>query len=183
MKHLLILGYAKLLHLIRRILMSSNTTMKLIFVPGINKLRWFNGYVKAYEQYYHSNKKVPAYKIFYDEQKFNGPSIKKFKPIIDEIPFTDKENFVKRFTIEDRCVNGQIPDNEVVIDESSGSSGLPTNWVRGKRERDTNAKIIQLGIRTLYPKEPLFVINAFALGPWATGVNVTMSCVKFSKLK
>ena len=38
-------------------------------------------------------------------------------------------------------------------------------------------------MRTLVGKEPLFVINAFALGPWATGVNVTMSCVSFSKLK
>ena len=38
-------------------------------------------------------------------------------------------------------------------------------------------------MRTLVGKEPLFVINAFALGPWATGVNVTMSCVPFSKLK
>ena len=38
-------------------------------------------------------------------------------------------------------------------------------------------------MRSLVGKEPLFVINAFALGPWATGVNVTMSCVSFSKLK
>ncbi len=183
MIHFILIFYAQILHLIRRILMSSMPTMKLIYMPGINKLRWFNGYAKAYQQFYAAKKNVPAYKLFLNEKKFTGPSVHKFIPSISEIPFTDKENYVKQYSIEQRCVNGRMPDNEVVIDESSGSSGVPTNWVRGKRERETNGRIIQLGIRTLYPDEPLFVINAFALGPWATGVNVTMSCVKFSKLK
>jgi len=31
--------------------------------------------------------------------------------------------------------------------------------------------------------DPVFIINAFALGAWATGINITMSCEKFSMLK
>lgn len=181
--HFIILFYAALLQTVRQVLMSSMWSMKLIYLPGINKLRWWSAYVKAYQQFYKAKRNVPAYQQFLNEQKFNQTSSQGLRSLFASIPFTDKENYVKKYSIEQRCVNACIPDNEVVIDESSGSSGIAMNWVRGKYERETNGKIIQLGIRTLYPKEPLFVINAFALGPWATGVNVTMSCVKFSKLK
>ena len=104
-------------------------------------------------------------------------------PNIHEIPFTDKENYVKKYSMDARCVNGKVPTKGVIIDESSGSSGTATNWARGKKERKRNARIIKFGMRNLLGKEPLFIINAFALGPWATGVNITMSCVSFSKLK
>lgn len=163
--------------------MSSPIWMKLIYLPGINGLRIFSAYAKAYEQFVWAKRKVPAYRNFLEQQGFTRMRFDGMRPMLEEIPFTDKENYVKQYGIADRCINGKIPDQEVVIDESSGSSGIPTNWVRGKREREMNSKIIRLGIRTLYPDVPLFVINAFALGPWATGVNVTMSCVKFSKLK
>ena len=43
-------------------------------------------------------------------------------------------------------------------------SGNPTNWVRGETERKINAKFIKFGIEKLFRKEPIFVINAFALG-------------------
>ena len=36
--------------------------------------------------------------------------------------------------------------------------------------------IIKFGIKKLFGNEPLFVINAFALGAWATGMNIPMSC-------
>ncbi|MEO8087634.1 MAG: CoF synthetase [Bacteroidota bacterium] len=104
-------------------------------------------------------------------------------PRIHEIPFTDKENYVKKYSMDERCCYGQVPGKGVVIDESSGSSGTATNWARGKVERKRNARFIKFGVRTLLGTGPLFIINAFALGPWATGVNITMSCVAFSKLK
>jgi phenylacetate-CoA ligase len=183
MQHLILIGIARILYFIRAILMTSPTLMKLIFIPGINSFRKFSGATKAYYQFWKAKKTTPAYQQFLNEHHGNIISIKKFRPSLHEIPATSKESYVNKYSIEQRCVHGKIPDNEVVIDESSGSSGVPTNWVRGLKERTVNAKMIQLGIRTLYPNVPLFVINAFALGPWATGVNVTMSCVKFSKLK
>lgn len=163
--------------------MLSPTLMKLIFIPDIFSLRKYNGIVLGYYQFWKALNKVPAYRNLLDNKNFARPKICNFVPILTDVPFTSKENYVTEYSIEERCINGKIPDKEVIIDESSGSSGKPTNWVRGKIERVNNAKMIQLGIQSLYPNEPLFVINAFALGPWATGVNVTMSCVKFSKLK
>jgi phenylacetate-CoA ligase len=99
------------------------------------------------------------------------------------IPVTDKDNYVRRYSIEDRCRDGRVPPRGVVVDESSGTSGEPTNWVRGPEERADGRKLLQLGIHRTFGHAPLFVVNAFALGPWATGMNVSMATVDVAILK
>ena len=183
MRHLIILIYAWLIEIFRKLLMLSNFTIRLIYIPGINKIRTFNSKARAYSEFIKAKRRVPAYKSFLKAHNFSKPSFSGLLPNIHEIPEIDKENYIKKFSIDARCVGGKIPTKNIIIDESSGSSGTATNWVRGLKERKRNAKMIEFGMRTLVGKEPLFVINAFALGPWATGVNVTMSCVSFSKLK
>ena len=183
MRHLIILIYAWLIEFFRKLLMLSNFTIRLIYIPGINKIRTFNSKARAYSEFIKAKRRVPAYKSFLKTHNFSKPSFSGLVPNIHEIPEIDKENYIKKFSIDARCVGGKIPTKNIIIDESSGSSGTATNWVRGLKERKRNAKMIEFGMRTLVGKEPLFVINAFALGPWATGVNVTMSCVSFSKLK
>lgn len=163
--------------------MHSSFTMKLLFVPGFNTWRIFNAKARAYAEFVKAKRNVPAYRDFLVANQFSKPSFKGLSPNIEEIPFTDKENYVKRYVMEERCVKGKIPASGIIFDESSGSSGTATNWIRGRKERMINAKFIKFGIRNLFGSEPLFIINAFALGPWATGINVTMSCVSFSKLK
>ena len=183
MKHLFILFYAWLNELYRKPIMYSDTAMKLLFIPGFNGLRTFNAKAKAYAQFVKAKRNVPAYREFLITMQFSKPSFSGIVPNIHEIPFTDKENYVNKFSMNERCINGKVPSTGVVIDESSGSSGTAINWARGEKERRRNARFIKFGIRNLFGTEPLFIINAFALGPWATGVNITMSCVKFSKLK
>jgi phenylacetate-CoA ligase len=183
MKHYIILFYAFWLNKIIKLLMLSNVTMKLRFLPGFNSLRFFNASAKAYAEFVKAKNNVPAYNEFLISKNFHRPSFTGILPNINEIPETDKENYIKAFPLNYRCVKGQIPSKGIVIDESSGSSGTATNWVRGLKERAENAKMIQFGVQQLFNNKPLFIINAFALGPWATGVNITMSCVKFSKLK
>ena len=48
MKHLIIITYAKIIQMIRKIIMSDEILMQLIFIPGINKFRNFNSLAKAY---------------------------------------------------------------------------------------------------------------------------------------
>jgi phenylacetate-CoA ligase len=183
MRKYIILFYAWLLDQYRKPLMWNNKTIGLLYAPGFNSLRKFNSQVRAYYEFWKAKRRVPAYAGFLKEQNFDEPSFSGFIPNIHEIPETDKESYVKRYSMNERCVNGKIPNTGVIIDESSGSSGTATNWARGTKERGKNAKIIQFCLQKLLGEKPLFVINAFALGPWATGVNITMSCVKFSKLK
>jgi len=183
MRHTIILLYARLIGLCKVPLMLSDTTIKILFMPGFNGLRSFNAKARAYAEFVKAKRRVPAYNAFLKANGFSKPSFSGLIPNLNEIPFTDKENYVKKYSMDERCINGKVPATGVVIDESSGSTGTATNWARGKRERKNNARIIKFGVRNLLGKEPLFIINAFALGPWATGVNITMSCVKFSKLK
>ena len=183
MKRLLVYYYARLGGVYREMFLTFPWAIKLLYVPGFNRLRNFNSRARAYYQFRFSKNRVPAYREFLDSQGFSEPSFKGFVPQIEEIPFIDKENYVKVYDMDSRCVDGKIPERNIIFDESSGSSGTATNWVRGKTERKRNGKIIRFGFETLFGTEPHFIINAFALGPWATGVNVTMSCVPFSMLK
>lgn len=183
MKHRIILLYAWLIELYRKPIMLTNTTIKFIFIPGFNRLRTFNGKARAYAEFVKAKKNVPAYRKFLQATEFSRPSFNGIVPNIHEIPFMDKESYINKYSIEDRCVNGEIDESGVIIDESSGSSGTATNWVRGQKERKRNARMIQFGMKNLLGEEPLFIINAFAMGAWATGLNISMSCVAFSKIK
>ena len=183
MKHFIILFYAWLIQNLTKLIMISELTICFRFLKGFNNLRHFNASAKAYSEFIKAKKNVPAYIEFLISKKFSKPTFNGFIPNLNEIPETNKENYVKIFSMNQRCVNGKMPTKGVVIDESSGSSGTATNWARGLKERKMNAKMIQFGLKKLMGNESLFIINAFALGPWATGVNITMSCVGISKLK
>ena len=163
--------------------MLNNNTVQFIFTPGFNKLRHFNAKARAYAQFINAKNNVPAYRDFLKTKKFTKPSFTNFCPNISEIPIIDKENYIKIYPLENRCVNGAMPAKGLVIDESSGSSGAPTNWLRGRKERDRNTRFIKFGMQKLFGKQPMFIINAFALGAWATGMNITMSCLTFAKVK
>ena len=59
------------------------------------------------------------------------------------------QNYVKKYSIEERCYDGRIPAAGVVIDESSGSSGVPNNWVRSAEEREDVKHILQLNYQLI----------------------------------
>ena len=141
--------------------------------PGFEALRWRVGRMGAWARFRLARARVPAYRAFLRE-KAGGLSLSGF----EAIPATDKENYVKVFPLEARCVNGRLPDGGVMIDESAGSSGMPMNWARGEKERAANRRAVGHGIRHAIGRERLFVLNAFALGPWATGVNVVFSLIR-----
>jgi phenylacetate-CoA ligase len=87
------------------------------------------------------------------------------------LPVTDKTSYVKAFSTEDRCLDGRIPMVGTEIDESSGSSGTPYNWVRSRAElKELHRAMGQYG--RLYFGGEVITINGFSMGAWATGVNV-----------
>ncbi len=114
-------------------------------------------------------RRCPAYREFLAANKVTD--IEPFAAL----PITTKENYVKAYSIESRCLDGRIPAKGVVIDESSGSSGTPNNWVRGASERAAVRRLLQHGWSLTYRDDGVFLLNCFALGPWATGMNVSMS--------
>ena len=101
------------------------------------------------------------------------------------VPVMDKANYITRYSIADRCVHGRLPRRGVTVDESSGSSGRPTSWVRGPVERRASRELLQVGFARSAAglRKPPFVINAFSLGAWATGMNVSASLTGLTVLK
>ncbi|RZL43991.1 MAG: hypothetical protein EOP00_21890 [Pedobacter sp.] len=183
MKYLILVCYVWFIGRFKAFLMLSNLAHKLLYVKGFDRLRNFNAKAKGYIEFIKAKRTVPAYQAFLKANDFINPSFSGLTPNLHELPITDKENYIKIYQLDQRCVNGSMVDKGVIIDESSGSSGMANNWARGKKERDTNAAMIKFGMQNLFGKDPVFIINAFALGAWATGVNITMSCVKFAKIK
>ncbi|MDQ3432740.1 MAG: CoF synthetase, partial [Actinomycetota bacterium] len=119
---------------------------------------------------------MPAYRAFVDER--GGQPRLRYRdglPDLTVVPETDKASYVRRYDHEARCIGGRMPRYGVVVDESSGSSGRPTSWVRGPTERWATKSMLQLAFRSALGERSFFVINAFALGAWATGLNVTLS--------
>ncbi len=115
----------------------------------------------------HALRVVPAYGAFAAERGVGAAEILSL-----DLPFTDKQNYILPFELRDRCVHGRLPDGDLAIDESSGSTGTPYNWIRSSRERETSHVFISHFARYCFGREQLVTINAFSMGAWATGINM-----------
>jgi len=187
MRRVLVFGLLGLLEAVVRAAMPRVATHRLLLVPGIEPLRWRLGRWRAWRTMEAAARRVPAYRAFLREH--GAPRRLDVRsgiaPAFAALPETDKASYVKRWTIAERCVGGRVPRRGVVVDESSGSSGAPTSWVRGPDERQATRQLLQLGFaRTAadLPGQP-FVLNAFSLGAWATGMNVTASLTDSTMIK
>jgi len=119
----------------------------------------------------HAGRRVPAYRAFLARHGYvDDPSVSPAERLA-RLPVTDKQTYIRAYSTEERCLDGRIPLKGTQIDESSGSSGVPYNWVRGAAElRDKQGEMSQFARYTCGKIE--ITINAFSMGAWATGVNV-----------
>ncbi|MDB5182607.1 MAG: hypothetical protein JWO47_391 [Candidatus Saccharibacteria bacterium] len=125
---------------------------------------------------------VPAYmKII----KSSGWKDNKKLPLEERLkllPETDKKGYINANTTAERCRNGIIPMQGAEIDESSGSSGIPYNWIRGSEELEEMRRTLSRLATFMYGPN-IATINGFSMGAWATGTNVSMSLVRNGLLK
>jgi len=158
--------------------LSSWGAYRLLFAPFLTEgVRQWASRKRAAAAFYRARETVPAYREYLAQ--YGGARPRSFS----EIPPMDKENYVKRWPLEALCQGGKLPLRGAVIDESSGSSGVASNWVRGNAERRATRRLIQYSARATFGDQSFILLNAFALGPWATGMNVSMSLVDRCVLK
>lgn len=138
--------------------------------PGY--LAW-DSRARARRAFFRAARQVPAYASFLAERRAGA----------DTVPETDKENYVKAYPIEARCVGGRIPIQGVTIDESSGSTGTPFNWVRSGEERHHSHLLISYFASYCFGTGPRITINAFSMGAWATGLNMGTAMERNSIVK
>jgi phenylacetate-CoA ligase len=187
MKRLLAFSLVAVVDGFVRPLTHSVNTHKLLLGPGIEPLRWWLGRLRAWRTFELAARQVPAYRAFLAEHGRDGRLVFKgsLTEALREVPEMDKESYIKRWSVTERCVGGRLPRRGVVVDESSGSSGTPTSWVRGREERAATRQLLQVGFArtaSTLQKQP-FLLNAFSLGAWATGMNVTTSLTEITMIK
>jgi phenylacetate-coenzyme A ligase PaaK-like adenylate-forming protein len=168
-----------ILWIIRRIISLDRRAYMILSAGALQPLLARIGMLRAHAVYLKAKDHCPAYRAFLETEDQNHG--KRWK--LSNLPITTKNNYVKKYSLVERCYYGKIPAAGVVIDESSGSSGVPNNWVRSAEEREDVKRILQLNYQLIYRDSGCILLNCFALGPWATGMNVSMSLVDVGILK
>lgn len=102
---------------------------------------------------------------------------------LQNYPVTSKDSYVRRYSEDQRCWDGKVVLPGTVVDESSGSSGTPFNWMRSKRELRTVHKNVAGYVTLLFGSKNLFCINAFSMGAWATGTNTGLAMSQVAAVK
>src|SRR5437016_3435026 len=132
---------------------SSWSAYRLLFAPPlIGRSRSWLSRKRASAAFFNARRTVPAYREFLAAHNALAPSA------LEDIPPMDKENYVKRWSLEARCQGGKLPTRGAVIDESSGSSGTATNWVRGNEERHAARRLIQYSARATFGDESFILL-------------------------
>jgi len=98
-------------------------------------------------------------------------------------PETSKQNYAGCYDEASRCPAGRMHRPGVVVDESSGSTGRPYNWVRGPQELKAIHRNIAGYVSLVFPGERLFVINAYSMGAWATGTTTGNALSRIAMVK
>ena len=168
-----------LLWIVRRIISLDRRAYMLLSAGALQPLLLKIGMLRAHAVYLKAKDHCPAYGDFLRQEGYRPRG----RWQLSGLPITTKENYVKKYSIVERCYYGKLPAAGVVIDESSGSSGVPNNWVRSAEEREDVKRILQLNYQLIYRDSGCILLNCFALGPWATGMNVSMSLVDVGILK
>lgn len=157
---------------------------KFFLSPNIGNFRVMLGKVRAVRLYRHAVKKVPAYrKLIAEHNNTKGPVVSWRRVSLGDVPEMDKNSYIKKYALTDKLWNGTLPTSGVMFDESSGSSGVPTSWVRGPKERRFTQRIMQVAFRHYIGERNPIIINTFSMGAWATGLNTTLCLVGVSRIK
>ena len=132
------------------------------------------GRLRAERAAWRAVRRVPAYRAYLSAQ---GVAVDRLVPagILQKLPETDKRSYIDPYPLADRCLDGRIPFVGTTIDESSGSTGTPYNWIRSQAERHIAHRNISFFARYCFGSEPIVTINAFSMGAWATGFNMTLA--------
>lgn len=137
---------------------------------------------RAFREFLIAYRRVPAYRKFLKKNNWSCGS-KKAQDIFGSLPVTDKPDYILPYSTEERCLDGNFFHKGVVVDESSGSTGIPYNWVRTRREREIVKSLIGNYLKYCYEDRKFIVLNTFSMGAWATGFNMALAAEELGVVK
>lgn len=114
--------------------------------------------------------RVPAYGKFLKENGVKAESVKTIRDF-EKVPVTDKENYIKKYNLADRCWGGSLPKASVAA-VSSGTTGEPTYWPRGGYQEYEAGIIHELMYRYMFEidKYRTLAVIGFPMGVYVSGV-------------
>ena len=131
------------------------------------------GFRQALEFFRQTSKTVPAYKDFLKKNKINPNKIKNLEDF-KKVPLVDKKNYLLKYPFVDLFPNRNIPP---MVSASSGSSGQPFYWPRGKVQEVEGGQIHENIFRNIFemPKKGTLMIVCFSMGSWVAGTYTLSS--------
>ncbi|HST49833.1 phenylacetate--CoA ligase family protein [Jatrophihabitans sp.] len=136
----------------------------------------------------HARRTVPAYRSATESASPWRSALEtgRLAGYLDALPVLDKSSYIDRYPLAQRCRGGQLPENGVELDESSGSSGRPYQWLRSRAELDQIERGLAVQARGMLRSrahDRVVVLNCFSMGAWATGSSVTAALRSLGLIK
>lgn len=125
----------------------------------------------ALDLFHSMSKRVPAYKDFLLKNSIDPDKIvttEDFK----SVPLIDKDNYLRKYDLNDLCWDGNLQNNQWTISSTSGSTGEPFYFPRTNEQNLQYALVAELYLLTNFSidKKSTLYIDAFPMGPWIGGV-------------
>lgn len=148
-------------------------------IVGINSIKALFLFVRTESDLFNAGEQLAIQRVH--EAYAEVPAYKKhisnsFTTLVEasnlsEIPTTSKDNYIKVQEHDaDTHRHGKYPKLSKT-DTSTGTTGKPSEWVRGEPELQAVKDTMKLAVSLKFGSRRLAYINAFALGPWATGLT------------
>lgn len=141
---------------------------------------------KVIDLFHRAYKTCPAYHHFIDSYNIDVRAIT-MPQDITKIPIMDKDNYLRKYTLEEKIIDNKSLSDFYMITASSGSTGHPTFW---PRDYDIDT-FLETKKEELYEKhfhiskKKTLIILTFALGMWTAGMltaKLTWACAKNNDL-
>lgn len=116
-------------------------------------------------------RRAPAYADFLKKQKLRPVDVKTIAAF-KKIPIINKENYLRRYPLQELCWDGKLKEKSWIISSTSGSTGQPFYFPRTENQDAQYALTAELYLRTNFDihKKSTLYIDAFPMGPWIGGV-------------
>lgn len=125
------------------------------------------------ELYRVATERVPAYRNFLEERLGEVPAVTTLEAF-RTLPFTDKGSYVRRYPLEEICLDGTLRGKHVLC-RSSGTSGKATYWPQLPEQERYVADYLLSDLEESFAvsANPALVIVALGLGSWISGELTT----------
>ncbi len=134
--------------------------------------QWLNrGHKRAFNLFHAMAIRVPAYKDFLASKRFSVNSVRNVQDFY-KIPPVDKDNYLRKYSKEMLCWDGEFAHGQWVISTTSGSTGVPYYFPRERSQDQQYAITAELYLRNnfkIHQRSTLYIV-AFPMGAWIGGL-------------